>query len=96
MKNGESVGIASIAIGVLLVIGAVRGTWKKLFQDVVLNQSSGNTTQTTDNSAALASRETGPSNPTPDTGNFNPGVNYPLLVPPTQPPVSGYVYRIAL
>lgn len=34
MSNQESIGIASIALGLLIVIGVVRGTWKKVFADL--------------------------------------------------------------
>lgn len=39
MGNRESFGIVTILAGVLIVIGAVRGTWGKLFHDVVIGPS---------------------------------------------------------
>lgn len=46
MGNRETVGVVVILAGVLLIVGAVRGTWGKLFKDVVLAQPSGATTTT--------------------------------------------------
>ena len=37
MGDNETIGIATIALGLLLVIGVVRGTWKKLFADLGLS-----------------------------------------------------------
>ena len=39
--NNETVGISTIIVGVVIVIGAVRGTWKKIFDSVVLGPSDG-------------------------------------------------------
>lgn len=39
--NNETVGISTVIVGVIIVVGAVRGTWKKIFNDVISTGSSG-------------------------------------------------------
>jgi hypothetical protein len=33
--DGDSIGLGTIVIGLVLVIGAVRGTWKQVFSDLL-------------------------------------------------------------
>jgi hypothetical protein len=39
--NGDVVGVAAVGVGLLLVIGAVRGTWRKLWDDVIGSSGGG-------------------------------------------------------
>lgn len=58
MGNRQTVGIAVIVVGTLLVIGAVRGTWKNIFA-VALGQTGPSTTPTAFTSASAPPTNTG-------------------------------------
>lgn len=59
MKDNETIGLVTIIVGLVLVIGAVRGTWKKIFQDVILAQPSSTTSATTTTGATMGLTQPG-------------------------------------
>lgn len=50
--NNETVGITTVIVGVVIVVGAVRGTWKKIFADVISTGGSGSNSNTASGSAS--------------------------------------------
>lgn len=70
MGNRETIGIVTILAGILLVVGSIRGTWQKIFSDVILAappakpSTSGRTSQSSTNPP---SGSTIPTNPLPST-----------------------------
>src|SRR6516165_2655852 len=41
MGDRQTIGIVTILAGILLLVGSIKGTWRKLFSDVVLGGGSG-------------------------------------------------------
>lgn len=76
MGNRETIGIITVLAGVLLVVGAVRGTWQQLFKDVVLGQSSSSSSGGSGSGGSHGPAiDLSPFNPTPFHGTFPvPGV----------------------
>src|SRR5260221_161025 len=73
--DNETVGISTIIVGLVIVIGAVRGTWKRIFQDVVQNQSGASSSSSASGSASSSGpKRDALGNPiSPVSPNDNPG-----------------------
>ena len=70
MKDNQTIGVATIAIGMLLLIGVFRGTWRKIWGDVVTGtgqtgSAPTSTVQTFSNVLPTVTQNTAPSGATP-------------------------------